>query len=517
MARIVLTADYTLMTNFRDLPLATFFSCIPTDFALSRFAFSVLAPNPPHDGGVAQWAPYGLRKIEASLLASKRFKRKEIVVAHPYHVRNFIGPETQVVGVYAMDPLGLGPVSMSFTNGGTLTPYTRFMFEKLMHEIKMPTWIRENGHRRNYKTVVGGAGVWHFEYRPAKVEELGIDHIVVGEADHCAADILEDVMNGTAPFKIEPERPPMLTEIPPIVAPSMHGMIEVMRGCGRGCQFCEVTLRRPRYMSPEYIAKEVELNVKYGGHTNAWIHSDDVFLYKVEDWKKMIPNEEAILEMARAVMSVPGIRSANPTHGTVSAVAANPGMVAKLTELFRGSEHHFVGIQCGLETGSRELSRKIMPRKALPFRPEEWPEVILEGTRVLNENHWFPAYTLILGLPGETPEDAWDTCRLLERMEQLPNNHYITAPLSFVPIGVLRGEEFYNTDEMIDEARFNVYYRAWRHILSEMDEDLWRVSRMPFPVKAVINGLGRLGGRYILRHLERFGERKGFRVKPVAM
>lgn len=517
MARIVLSADYTLMTNFRDIPLATFFSCMPTDYAISRMAFNILAPDPPHENGVAKWAPYGLRKVEASLRGSGKWKPEEIVVAHPNYVTHFIGPETQVVGIYAMDPLGLGPVSMSFTNGGSLEPYTRYMFEKLMRSIKDPHGGRPNGYRRHYKTIVGGAGVWHFEYRPAMVDELGIDHIIMGEADHCAPEIIEDVMNGTAPFKIEAERPPLLEEIPQIMAPSMHGMIETMRGCGRGCQFCEVTLRRPRYFPPEYIAKEVELNVKSGGHTNAWLHSDDIFLYKVEDWRKMIPNEDAILEMARAVMSVPGIRSANPTHGTVSAAVANPQMIAKLTDLFRGGRHKFVGVQCGIETGSRELARKIMPRKALPYKAEEWPDVVVEGTKVLNQNHWFPAYTLILGLPGETPEDAWDTCRLLERMEAIPNNHYITAPLSFVPIGVLRGEEFYNTDEMIDEARFNVVYRAWKHILWEMDLDLWKVSQMPVPVKALINFVGRAGGRYILRHLEKFGDRKGFKVKPVAM
>jgi len=40
---------------------------------------------------------------------------------------------------------------------------------------------------------------------------------------------------------------PDLDEIPNIVEPSMHGMIEVMRGCGRGCKFCDVTLRSLRY------------------------------------------------------------------------------------------------------------------------------------------------------------------------------------------------------------------------------------------------------------------------------
>jgi len=33
----------------------------------------------------------------------------------------------------------------------------------------------------------------------------------------------------------------------------MHGMVEVMRGCGRGCTFCDVTLRSLRYYPPEKV------------------------------------------------------------------------------------------------------------------------------------------------------------------------------------------------------------------------------------------------------------------------
>ncbi len=505
MARIVLTADYTLMTDFRDLPLATFFSCIPTDFWQSRFAFRVLAPNPPHRRGEACYAPYGLRKLEAALLGT--FKREDIVVAHPSHVNKFIGPETEVVGLHSMDPLGLGPVSMTFTNGGTLTPYTKASFEDIC--LNLP-----DGNR-GFKVALGGAGVWHFDFRPEEKERLGIDHLVAGEVDHIAGEIFQDIMDGTAPEKIpEPLNPPRLEEIPPIVAPSMHGMVEVMRGCGRGCQFCEVTLRRLRYFSPEFIQQEAMVNAKVG-LTNAWLHSDDIFLYKVEDYRTMQPNSDAIKEIFEAAMNVKGIVSGNPTHGTLASVTADPQLIGDLSDILRARADKWIGIQSGLETGSIPLVERIMPRKLLPFKPSEWPEVVLESIKILNDNHWFPALTAIIGLPGEVSEDAYDTCVLMDQMEKVSDHpHFIVAPLSFVPIGVLRGEEFYRPDEMIDEARFNVVYRCWKGILREIDETLWGLSGMPFAVKALINGIGRLGGRHILGILERFGERNGFKVWP---
>ena len=53
----------------------------------------------PHTNGVADYAPYGLRKVEAGLLRDG-FKREEVVVAHPDHIEKFIGPHTEVVGTY---------------------------------------------------------------------------------------------------------------------------------------------------------------------------------------------------------------------------------------------------------------------------------------------------------------------------------------------------------------------------------------------------------------------------------
>ena len=59
----------------------------------------------------------------------------------------------------------------------------------------------------------------------------------------------------------------------------------------------------------------------------------------------------------------------------------------------------------GLETGSVRMAKQIMPSKGVPFQIEDWPSIVLEGLRVLNENNWFPAMTLIVGNPGETDED----------------------------------------------------------------------------------------------------------------
>ncbi len=509
MAKYVLAADYTLMTDYRGVPLATFFSCIPTDYWHSRLVYRILADPPKLDAnGQPIRAPYGLRKVEAGLV--KAVGRDEVVVAPPQLVDRYITDDTEVVGLHTMDPLGLGPVSMSFTMGGVLTPYTKAKFLELAAKAQRPG--------RKYKVILGGPGAWQFDNRPGLQEELGIDHLVYGECDHFIADIFDQVRTGSAPpvLRFNNRTAPRVEEVPKILGPTMHNMVEVMRGCGRGCEFCEVTLRRPRYFPLDFISEEIAQVTKAPDSSSIQLHSDDIFLYRLENWKTFEPNEDAVKELFTHVMGLPGVDHCYPTHGTVSAAVTNPGLIEDLSQIVHAGPDKWIGIQSGIESGSPRISKAVLNRKAAPFSAEEWPEIVVQGTEILNKNYWFPAFTIIMGLPGETPEDAWMTVDLIDRMEQIPNGHFVTAPLTFVPIGALRGEEFYNIDEMIDEARFNIAYRAWRHEVLEMDSMLWHLTKLPLPVRAMVVATGRVGGRYILQVMRRYGEDRGFRIRQPA-
>src|SRR5437879_10670434 len=118
------------MSHYRGISLATFFGCAPAidphrsknnfwyyifkNQVTPKVLFDFICNPIGHKNGAASYAPYGLRKVEAALLRDG-FKRDEVVVAHPDHVEKFIGPETEVVGTHEMDPLGMGPVTMTFT------------------------------------------------------------------------------------------------------------------------------------------------------------------------------------------------------------------------------------------------------------------------------------------------------------------------------------------------------------------------------------------------------------------
>ena len=507
--KIVLTADRTLMSPYRGISLATFFGCAPAvdphrrknsfwyyllkDQVTPRVLFDFICNPIGHTNGIANFAPYGLRKVEAALLRDG-FKREDVVVAHPDHVEKFIGPETQVVGTYEMDPLGMGPVTMTFTYGRKQTSYDEF-YNRDLH-MRINAAKKKNGS--NAKVIAGASGTWQYNYDPQKIEEYGLYAVLEGELGGIAPEIdghagqffnylidgAFDNMNPFAKndFKVDIKEfgkgekkyhgrfihywdEPDIDQIPDIVEPSMHGMVEVMRGCGRGCKFCDVTLRSLRYYPPEKVKREIEVNLK-SGQTSAWLQSDDIFVYGLDPrkTKNMAPNREALEELFTAVMST-GIEHTNPTHGTLAGAIADERLVPNISKIIRAGPDNVIGIQCGLETGSLRLIGKYADRKLSPYKPEEWHWIVKEAVKTLNENYWIPAFTLIMGLDNdETDEDAWETIRLINELErEQPDAMFTVTPLTFVPIGLLEKSEFFDIGNEMDAAQLGVMYKTWQH------------------------------------------------------
>ncbi len=556
--KIVLTADRTLMSPYRGISLATFFGCAPAldpNRDKNNFWYKILKNqvtpkvlfdficNPiSHTNGVADYAPYGLRKVEAGLIRDG-FKREDVVVAHPDHLEKFIGPETEVVGTYEMDPLGMGPVTMTFTYGRKQTSYDEYYCRDL--HMKINAAKKKNGSHA--KVIAGASGTWQYNYDPAKIEEYGLYAVLEGELGGIAPEIdghagkfFNHLIDGDfenmdpfrkkSDFKVDIKEfkrddklihgrfvnywdRPDIDEIPEIIEPSMHGMIEVMRGCGRGCKFCDVTLRALRYYPPEKVKKEVELNLKKGGAKSAWVHSDDIFVYGMDPRtsKQMEPNREALEELFTAIMST-GVEHTNPTHGTLAGAIADERLIPNISKIIKASPTNLIGIQCGFETGSLRLIAKYADRKLAPYSPEEWHWVVKEGVKTLNEHYWVPAFTLIMGLDNdETPEDAWDTIRILSELErEQPDSMFTATPLTFVPIGLLEKSEFFDIGNEMDPAQLGVMYKTWQHNFKYGIQKFMNKTGQNNSVKKnFFNMMARTLGGVPLSAMEKFARRKG--------
>ena len=555
--KVVLSADRTLMSPYRGISLASFFGCAPAlDFNRSKDSFwyyilkNQVTPrvlfdficNPiGHNNGIANFAPYGLRKLEASLL-SDGYNPGDVVVAHPDYIDKFIGPETEVVGTYEMDPLGMGPVTMTFTFGRKMMSYDE-LYNRDLH-LRINAAKNRNGSKA--KVIVGASGTWQYNYDPAKIEEYGLYGIVEGdlggigpELDGVGARFFNAVINGdletSNPFKksefkveikefVKSDRKyhgrffhysdePSVDEIPNIVNPSMHGMIEVMRGCGRGCKFCDVTLRPLRYYPIEKVQKEIEINMKYGGLKNAWIQSDDIFVYGLNPrtTKNMQPNREAIEELFKGIMDT-GIEHTNPTHGTLAGAIADERLVPNVSKIIKSGPDNFIGIQCGLETGSIRLIGKYADRKLAPFRPSEWHWVVKEGVKTLNEHYWIPAFTLIMGLDNnESMDDSWETIRLIHELEtEQPDSKFTVTPLTFVPIGLLEKSSFFDIGNTMDPGKLGVMYKTWQHNFKHgIQKFMSKVGRHNTIKSTFFSGLAKTLGGIPLSSMEKYARNKG--------
>jgi radical SAM superfamily enzyme YgiQ (UPF0313 family) len=207
-----------------------------------------------------------------------------------------------------------------------------------------------------------------------------------------------------------------------------------------------------------------------------------------------------------------GIGHTNPTHGTLAGAIADEKLVPNISKIIKASADNLIGIQCGFETGSLRLIGKYADRKLSPYKPEEWHWVVKEGVKTLNENHWIPAFTLIMGLDNdETEDDAWETIRIISELEQeQPESMFTATPLTFVPIGLLEKSQFFDIGNEMDAAQLGVMYKTWQHNFKYGIQKFMNKtgSSSSFGRKA-FTGLARTLGGVPLSAMEKYARRKG--------
>ena len=540
MARFVLVSDTTLARNYRSVPLLDFLASAPTSILPERIYNFLKGPPPPSQDGRAVIAPYATRKLEASVL--KFHKREDVVVAHEDHVADFVDDDTEIIGVSTMDPLGLGPLTMSyavfFDSPGPAYVYREF--------VALLARINHARAGKKAKLVVGGPGVWELTVRPEELQKNHIDYAYQGEADDIIGDlfryVVEDGGENTEFFRGYQtfdesfhkewkssskfisryqfsKQFPRLEDIPEIVGPSVKGMVEVMRGCGIGCDFCEVTLRPLRYYPPEKVRKELEVNVRAGMDTG-WLHSDEIFAY--DHGRNFVPNEDAIANLFSAVMATPGIHRSNPTHGRISIPAAYPDFIRRLSRIMRAGPSNWIGLQIGVETGSDKLASEHMPNKTLPLKvgPDgSWADIVWRGTYVLSTYYWRPAFTVQVGQAGETPEDNWETVALINRLSNstIENGRpfeFTITPMQNVPLGLLKSMDF--SSVKLNPSQLAVYYASYKHLVKIATRDATSASSEQNPLtKYVTGGMMALGAWGMFRVVRNRCRRGGLDVDRV--
>ena len=456
--RVVLTADETMMSTYGGRLFLGFLTTGPIKGfipmpLMERF---ILTPVPSRNNGEAILAPHGLRRIEAALVESGVVDDDEIVVVHPRNLKRAIGPKTKAILISAIDPLGMGPASTTFAGPYGIIHVESFTKRKF-RELVCSSTIQ--GVRRNGVVIVGGPGAW--QVSEDVMQDYGIDITVIGEGERVVPRLIERVLNGWRPNKpmiIHVSRSDVVSadEIPSLRGGTIGGLVEVSRGCGRGCRFCSPTTALLRHRSIDSILRDVEVNVK-SGQTSICLHAEDVLQYGGTPFKK---RPKKVIELFSRVANLPGVTSVGISHASLASIAEMPNTVARISEVIGLSDERWMGYQTGIESGSPKLIEKWMKFKPYPFKPKDWPDVVEQAFGISNDCYWVPAATLIINLPGESEDDVLKTVELVDRLKPYKS---LIVPLLFVPLRPMEGCRKMRFLEDASPAHWELYRAIWEH------------------------------------------------------
>ena len=483
MVKIVFTSDRTLMSEYNQVVFLGFAACAPK-FIPGWLYTKIFCPPVEEKNLRVKFGHCGQRKIESALI-NDGFNQKDIAIIRPERLGKVIDNETKVLCITTHDPLGLGPASSTFSDLGNRETYTSFYFRKLMTN---PV-IKKN----NLTVIVGGCGAWQLTDERL-ITKFGIDCVVIGEGEKTAVDLIKKALNGeNLPHLIEGEVVP-LNQIPLIVNPTLNGVIEICRGCGRGCRFCNPTMLNYRCQTIDKIIKEAKINVDSGN--KVLLHAEDVLRYNV---KGFIPNEDDVMRLFSEVKKLTD--DIGLSHFNYASLMAKPELVNKLSELLEAGskKYSFISGQVGIETGSTRLVEKFMKGKVKPFKPDEWPNIIIESHKIMSDNYWVPVNTLIMGLPSEKAEDVKKTIELIHNLSEYKS---LIVPLYFVPIGNLQDKKFFRSKDNLPEhwqllALCIRHMLKWSYKIIEENPPLEMNAFKVWSIKKIIKYMGKRTEPYL--------------------
>ncbi len=461
MPEVVITCDWTMMSNHHGKEFLGFGTTTPAYVFPERVYQKLFFPTMPTDeNGYPREAPYGMRKIEASLIDAGVDAR----IVHPSFLDRYMPGQAKVLLVSGHDYFGLNPPSSTF--GGVMhkEPLNSVNFKRML----LQPHVLE-ARKQGMKLIAGGPCAW--QLAPATRQKLpwvgefvesigGVDSVVEGESDQFVREIVRKALNDEflpPHVVLTPKEAPKVEQISSIKYPSVNGLIEIGRGCCRGCSFCSVTTRPTRWYPLEKVEEELKIN-KAIGIKKGLLHSDDVYFYGSPN---VMPREEKLiplLQLAKRYYDQVGW-----SHVAIASLMTKPKLLGKCAEVLIDEKQSWWGVEVGVETGSPRMITAAMPGKVAPFKASQWPELVVQAAGLMNDNKVFPACTFIVGLPQETEDDVLKT---IELIDDLWDFKAILVPMFFVPLGHLKNNDWFRRDRLSDVQQ-ELFKRALSHGLRQ--------------------------------------------------
>lgn len=438
---VVLVADRTLSASYKILFEGIFATMQTTRVPAAAMRHFLSPAAPTAASGRARVAPLGLRRVESALLAAG-FWRDEVAVVTPESLDKVLGPWTKVVGVSSSDPLGYGMSNTTTTSfwGGEL--YTRFWMRKLLEQIGQAKL------QYGFKVVAGGPGAWQWRAYRDETADRVIDTIFDGYFESDGPAMVRNLMEGRLSGREVAGRMPKADQIQPIRDASGMGVVELSRGCGRGCRFCSMARIPMVHLPPDMICEDLRINCDAGLHSVVSA-SEDFFRYGGSGVR---PNVDALCGLLERMRAIEGLSFLQIDHANISTVMQlSDDELRSIRERMtwqRPSEYLWVNL--GAESANGELVAANSPGKMSPFKPQEWEGLIVKAGEKLTKTGFYGVFSLVLGLSGESPDDIRRTRALVDRLEKM---RAVIFPIFYEPVDtaeIAAGRRF-GIDTMLPE------------------------------------------------------------------
>jgi len=478
---VVLVADRTLSADYRVL-LEGMFATMQTTQAPAFLMRRVLAPKVRVDAvGRAAAAPIGLRRVEAALLADAGLSENDVVVTTPEALPALLGPWVKVVGVSSSDPLGRGMSNTTTSSFWKGELYSRLWMRRMMEGIARAR------RRWGFSVVAGGAGAWQWLADPRAATDQGIDAVLPGWFEDGGPAAVARLLAGESLPAAPRSSRPAVESVRPIRRLSSMGLVELSRGCGKGCAFCVSGGTPMAHLPVETIVADMALNVA-GGVTTAVAGCEDFFRYGSTGAKV---NFEKLHDLLEAMRRVRGVTFIQLDHANICSVAQLSDEQLRQTRrlLTRGRTGRFLWVNMGIESGSGPLVAACAPGKLGDCRPEDWPELVCRTAARITEAGFFPVFSVILGLPGETPADVSATLALVRRLGEGP---VVVFPIFHEPLGPETGRPFTVRSMREDHLRlYTACYEINFRNVPAMFADNQRAGGVSWLKRTLVQALGR--------------------------